>query len=244
MVDTADPAQDQDPKDSFAPHADRLASKLDELREVIRASRQDPAPAPAPQREPETWSPEQLQALVDEGKITSAQMINQLRLQDRREIQQELSQRIDKEKATAAAEAQLNARIAPYVQAMPELARADSDRFKQFDTRRKALIAEGYADDLRTQLTALRLEFGDPSSAKIEETTTQRTARSAETTTPPSRRTQDGKPRSGKDPLSGFDDREREHYEKMVRSGQFKGWEDERLQKILDRHRKQKEAAA
>ncbi len=116
------------------------------------------APKPAAPAQPQMWTPEQLQAAVDQGRITPAQMADQIAWQRIQQGKTEIRQEIRQENRNQAALSEVN----QYIAKMPALTSTSSPEF-----RKVAAAAQEIADemnlpiqDARVQRRALRETFG------------------------------------------------------------------------------------
>ena len=142
-------------RSEYKRRADALQSELDEARK-----HQPPA-------QPQTYSQDQLQQWVDQGKITPAQMAGQLALQAKDMAKSEIRQELRQDQIRSVA----NAAVNTYLAKLPALHDRTSPEFA-----RVAASAQDIADelglpvtDLRVQHRALRETFGPPDKlARVE----------------------------------------------------------------------------
>jgi len=131
-------------------YAERLA-RLEGRTEALT-----PKPAAAPAQQ--TYSPEQLQAAVDQGRITPAQMADQIAWQRQQQGKTEILATLRQDQRTQTALTEVN----QYIAKMPALSSTSSAEF-----RKVAAAAQDIADemglniqDARVQRRALRETFG------------------------------------------------------------------------------------
>lgn len=104
----------------------RYKAEAEMLRSQVAAFQVREVPRPQPEK---VWSAQELQGLVDAGRITPAQMSDQLSIQRGRESEERVVQRLRTERVLEAAQQDVNAflRIEPEVLLKPEVLAAARD---------------------------------------------------------------------------------------------------------------------
>jgi len=197
----------------------RAEGELEALRTMREAK---PEPAATPEL---SWS--QLQAYVDEGKLTMPQA-----MEYREQLVRKAAEKVSEEKVrtyldTTQRQQVVQSELAKYTQAVPEVAQPGTPERLRVEQEFRYLVTMGYdAKDTRTEILALRAALGDPETAAkrraakaipMERDTMQDTAAP-------------GKPKpSAKDPLTTLTPAQKDHYTRMISRGMYpKGWEDVR----------------
>lgn len=144
-------ARTREAENQVKEYAERLA-RLEGQASVLAR----PAQAPPPPQQ--TYTPQQLQELVDQGRITPALMADQIAYQRQQQGNQELLKTLAQQRRTEAAMGEVN----QYITKMPALSQTTSAEF-----RKVAAAAHEIADemglpiqDARVQRRALRETFG------------------------------------------------------------------------------------
>ena len=241
---------DKTTPDLFAAHAEKTNAILEQLVELNRKSREPEAkPAKEEPAEP-VYSQQQLQAWVDEGKITVSQMVDYLVQQGTKKVAEELRREYRQTFEEERKRGTVAERISAYKAAIPELNDQNSDEFKRAAAAFRELVEvdDEPEHDIRTELKALRMAFPDGAKPKPQAPARERTSerqRSVETTGGGAGRS-GGERKANAGPWpSWFEDRRIEHYEDMIKRGLYKGHDDPILKKeieILEKKRKAKAA--
>lgn len=213
---------------------EKVTSKLDAVAQKLEAAAQPKAEKPVRYTEAQIW------AAVDDGKLSERDAFKMLRQYDREDAKAEADRMVSERIAESTAQTKVDAKLGEFYRAHPEILREGSEERALADRVYSELLEDGAPSGKATVLAALRIAF-PTSHGPARETTTQRTAR-AETPSAPARPR--GARSSASDPFDGFDEREREHYGKMIKAGRYKGADDPDLKKVLDRHRARKSRAA
>ena len=126
--------------------AARLQGELDKVRQPARPA------------EPQFYSPNDLQGLVDSGRITPAVMTAQIAWQERQIAKQEMRQEWTQHEQMKGA----GAEVTQYMAAIPKLGDAMSDERRRVDSMVREIAAEMNTtmDDPRAQRRALQIAFG------------------------------------------------------------------------------------
>ncbi len=209
--------------------ADALKQELQKEREErIRYEERLKAQDTARQatNQPEyTW--QQLEGFIDEGKITRAQAQDyREKLVEQRAIEA-AEKRLEAKLRTTSSESTILTELERYKKAMPEVEQPGTPEFQKAQREYVYLTQRlGYPPTYQTQLVAARAALGDIDS--VEHTAqTRRTSHVKE----PYMETQSsgGRPApKGKDPISTLSAPQKEHYEKMIKSGRYSGWDEVR----------------
>jgi len=207
--------------------ADALKQELQKEREERirfeeRLKAQDAAKTAVNQPE-YTW--QQLEAFIDEGKITRAQAQDyREKLVEQRAIDA-AEKRLEAKLKTTSSESTILTELERYKKAVPEVEQAGTPEFQKAQREYVYLTQRlGYPPTYQTQLVAARAALGDIDS--VERTAqTRRTSHVKE----PYMETQSsgGRPVSrSKDPITTLSVVEKAHYEKMIKNGRYNGWDD------------------
>lgn len=234
-----------DPAHLFAEQSQRTNDLLEQLIQ----ERKKPAAAPQQQeQQPRIWTLQELQAAVDAGNITNADMVNYLAdvkaYAHAKKMREEFSTELANERRRGTVEQKLAAYRASY----PELSKRGSELASAVAEAKAELVDEGYdADDLRTELAAYRAVVGQPGKEKIkpvQETTSKRQA-SVTSAGSSADKGDKGKGSSGDARLpSWLPEKNREFYEREIKKGRYDGKRgEEHLKKELE-FLKKKVAAA
>jgi len=138
----------------------RYKAEVDALRGQVAAFQAAQAAArPAPQAE-KVWTSQELQGLVDGGRITPAQMADQLSIQRSRESEARVVQRMQTERLLESAQDE----VSRYLRDIPALANQSSDEFVRVASAAWEIAREMgvRVEDPRVQKRALREVFGSP----------------------------------------------------------------------------------
>ena len=179
--------------------AARLQGELD-------ATRRQAQPQPA---QPQFYSPNDLQGLVDSGRITPAVMTAQIAWQERQIAKQEMRQEWTQHEQMRGA----GAEVTQYMAAIPKLGDAMSEERRRVDSMVREIAAEMNTtmDDPRAQRRALQIAFGTLDKVtKPKVTVTQ-----AETYVETAGGGGNKKPATSGDPLKDVPAAYKTHWEKM-----------------------------
>jgi hypothetical protein len=194
------------------------------LEGQLEATRTAP-PVGEPKAEPRlTWT--QLQAGIQDGKITEVQARDYDRETIKQELRVELNQRLDQELTVKTRTNTVQSQLDDYKATVPEILTPGTPERVKLQAEFDYLVRMGYdAKDPRTDLIALRTTFGDVKVAKER--------REAKTGIKERETMQDiansGKPKSdAKDPLKTITGEQRKYYQRMIDKGQYKGWAEVR----------------
>lgn len=194
------------------------------LEGELEALKRQPPPQAAPT--PPRYSATQLQAMIDEGKATVGQVLAYQEESLRMEMDRKLEEKVQAHLSTSAKTSSLQQELARYRSAIPEVAQVGTPERVKAEQEFNYLVGIGYdAKDPRTELMALRVAHGS-----IESIEARRTAK----TIPTGRETmQDiqspgGVKQSEPDVLKKMTAAQRQHYQKMLDRGVYKGWDEVR----------------
>lgn len=239
----------------FAEKTDKIAEKLDATVQSVAALAAQVAdrPAPqvtvAPQAQPQQrLTEEQVMALVEDKKISLAvgmSYLNRLAREDakaeaRRETQEQL-----RGVGQQAVQADVSNKIAAYKQVIPALNQRGSPEWNEVAQRFAQLVGEGYDQTLATELIALREVYGrDPSKHTEVRERTRESAREAEVPSSSSRGSQPSGRRSSKSGESDPDlpSEARDYIRRMINIRQYKGWDDPKALKYIERFKSRRVA--
>ncbi len=193
-------------------------------------------PPVTPETKPEprlTWT--QLEAAIEEGKVTSAQAKEYDRETLRKELQAEFERKLSETRDTDRRGSTVQSELDQYKQTVPSIVTRGTPERLKVEKEFSYLVSLGYdRNDLRTELLACRTVLGDVTTMK---------ARQAAQTTIGGRDTMqdvagNNKPKTDeKDPLKTLTGVERKHYQKRIDRGVYKGWSEvkEELQYVPPR---------
>lgn len=222
------PVEKPEQPDLFGAHADKIVAKLDELQRSF---------VPAKKTEPEQKKPRatlaQLKAAVEAGTISDVQMAEEIRRQDREDIQADLEQKMAARLETSSVESRREAQAQKLVAEYPDFNDRSSDLFKAAAAAWQELINDGAADDSLTRLTAMKMAAKAQPKVELRETTAQR-QRSVEAAGSSSGRTSTKKTESSAGGWpSWLEPHRREYYEEAISKGRYTGRKDPMLEKEL-----------
>lgn len=218
------------------------ASSVASIAESMASRPTAPSQPAATPAAPAVLSEEQVMALVENKQITMAQAMTYLRkraseearVEARREAQQALV-----EVGSRADEAQTLADIAEYKKAVPGLGQRGSTEWNEVAQRFNKLVGKNYPATIKTELQALRELYGEEPAKREEprERTKERATRGAEMPSSSSARTTPGprRARASDEPDPDLSSDHRTYVDHMIRIGQYKGWNDPRAQKYVER---------
>lgn len=194
----------------------RLEGELEAMKRV-------PATPPSPPR----YTEAQLQQMIDDGKATVGQVLAYQKETLTKELTQQVDARVSERLAASTKTSSLQQEITKYKQTVPEVTQEGTPERQAVEREYSYLVNLGYdANDPRTELMAVRAALG--SVETIQE------RRKAKTIPSTGRETmQDtqasGNPKAGeKDVLKTMTAPQRQHYQKMLDRGVYKGWDEVR----------------
>jgi len=183
-------------------------------------------PTPQPQTT-QFFSVAQLQQGVDDGLITSNQMIEQLQLQNREQAKQEAVQAMRQESQHKIITTQLE----EYRQAIPGWDQQGSPANQKALPAYQRLLGLGLPETDTTRLLALEQTFGPMTRIKEARMTRTHTAASRDTVQEVGRRGAPPSSRATKDPLSILAKEELALYRDLIAKGDsYKNWNDVRAE--------------
>jgi len=191
------------------------------LEGELEALRKQPAAAPAAAT-PARYTGAQLQSYIDEGKITVGQALAYQEESLKLETSRLVDQKVEEKLSTATRQSTVQREVSRYQEAIPDITVPGTEARQKLEREYAYLVNMGYdARDPKTEVLAARAAFGDPDLIK------QRQA--ARTITTGRDTMQDiaanGKPKpSEKDPLKDLSSSQRQHYQRMIDKGVYKGW--------------------
>jgi hypothetical protein len=207
-----------------ASRADALAAELQREREErIRLEERErlrsTPPAPKITRA-------QLHELVREGKITEEQADAEYEKQLQERIRSEVLRDSDAKQRIKDRSNTINALLAQYKESIPDIATPGTEARSKVESEYRYLVdVLGEPEGIETEAKACRSAFGPPERAK--ELTRRRRDTHQES---------GGGSGSGDAPDKNkkLPERIRTHYEKLIRIGRFKGWDDPGLKAELE----------
>ena len=144
------------------------AERLEKARLEERLNQPPPAePAPKPRA-----TEAQLQAAVDEGTISQAQMNSELARQMREDITNEVKTSLTQEFEAKEQLKTVKAQFDGYVENRPDVKVEGTEDRRRVQEEIQALMELGHAYDMRTEVAAMRTVFG--SLDRVKETTRKR----------------------------------------------------------------------
>lgn len=194
------------------------------LEGQLEATRTTP-PVVEPKAEPRlTWT--QLQAGIDEGKVTQAQALEYRDETLKQQLKAEFKETLERELTVKTRTSTVQTQLEEYKTTVPEILTPGTPERVKLQAEFDYLVRMGYdAKDPRTDLIALRTTFGDVKVAKDRrEAKTGIKERATMQDIPAS-----GKPKpDAKDPLKTITGEQRKYYQRMIDKGQYKGWAEVR----------------
>lgn len=194
----------------------RLEGELEAMK------RQPAAPPPTPR-----YTEAQLQQMIDEGKATVGQVLAYQKETLAQELERKFEAKFTEKLASTTRTSSLQQEITKYKQTVPEVTQEGTPERVAVEREYAYLVNLGYdANDPRTELMAVRAALGS-----VETIQERRKAKSIPST---GRETmQDthtsGNPKAGeKDILKTMTSAQRQHYQKMLDKGVYKGWDEVR----------------
>jgi hypothetical protein len=174
---------------------------------------------------PKEYSRTELSGLVEQGRISEAQQDQILEQQTERRITDKLTKEFTEREATQRQNAELTRQGDEYRKLVPDLAVQGSEAWSKAQQSYRELIAQGHADDLKTEVLAIRMAHGPID--RIQETTQKHLQTHEETggvgdEAEPTK----GVPRGVTKRLQSF-------YKKQIERGLYTGWDDPKLKKEL-----------
>ena len=184
---------------------DGLSAKTEPVREFTRA---------------------ELQAQVDDGRMTPDESDRILDGQTERRIEEKVSHRIESAAQTKTHATAMQTEIGRYTSARPDImVDGTEDRSLVAAELTRQIVELGRPDNVETELTALMAVFGPSNRLQTgrekERQTHQETG-------------SDGGGEGKKETSPKLPDRVKKHYEKMIGMGMYSGWDDERLKEEID----------
>lgn len=197
------------------------------LEEQVKAMQ---AAAKTPTQPQKVYTRAELNQMVEEGKISREQaedyldQVRELRL--REAISKELAERDAQRERVARVKTELQR----YKELVPEVMKAGTEEREQVTQEFNYLVSLGQPNDATTELAALRAVFGPVEKLERKKQMRGERERFQESG---GRRDDGGGAPKGKEP--DLPSRYREHYQRLIDRGIYKGWDDEQLQKELKR---------
>lgn len=211
---------------------DRLIeeTRRDVLSKLPRAAAPvDETPKPEQTQELPRVTRSQLDEMVEEGKVSRAVADAYYEQQLRRDAAAEAVEKMRGEQRLRKVSDELDL----YRESHPEVLEEGSETRARVRREYHELVGLGQPENEVTQLLALRNVLGAP--GKVREHT--REAREAHESRTGSGGSAGGPERkaSEKDPAKGLPERFRKYVEKRIETGHFKGWDDDRVKKYIER---------
>lgn len=255
-AETPDPAADEKKAAEerhleLAEQNTKLVEKIEGMTTAVAGLAESVAARPAaqpaaPQPQEQLLTDAQVWKLVADGNATQEQALAYIaartKLEARAEARAEAKAALA-EVGRGAAEQRVLSAIAEYKKAIPALAVKGSPEFNEVARVYLTLVQEeGYSATTATELQALREVYGrDPSKARESETTVrertkERATRGTETSSPGAARTAaPRRQRASSEPDPDLSSDHRTYVERMIQIGQYRGWDDPRAQKYVER---------
>lgn len=196
--------------------AARLEGELEAMKRQPPATKAESAPA--------RYTEAQLQAFVDEGKITTGQALAYQAETLRTETKQMVDQKIQDTLSSVTKQSSLQKEVERYRKVIPDIDTPGTEARQKLEKEFTYLVNMGYdLKDPKTEILAARAAFGDP--AVLEAKHNARTlvqGRDTMQDIPAS-----GRPKPAeKDPLKTLTPAQKTHYERMINKGVYKGWDE------------------
>jgi hypothetical protein len=204
--------------------AQQLREEKARLEGQLEATRTAP-PVPEPKPEPRhSWT--QLEAAIADGKITQAQAMEYREETIRAELEAKFDAKLQHDRTTRERGTSISDELAQYKQAAPEILTLGTPERKKVEREFNYLLGKGFdKNDLRTELLACRAALGDVETVKEQR---------AASRIPNGRDTMQDIPANGKpkpdpkDPLKDLSGVKKQHYQRMIDKGVYKGWAEVR----------------
>lgn len=228
--------------EAIAERMEATAQSVAALAQSV-ADRPVHAPAPAPvQPVPQRLTEEQVMALVEKGDVTQAQGMAYLLKMAREDAKTEARRETVEQLSAVGRHAHQNdvaGKIGEYKKAVPALGQRGSAEWNEVAQRYSELTAEGHPASMITELTALREIYGrDPSKHESVKERTRERARATETpSSAGSRSGGSGRGRAKNEPDTDLPAEVRDYVGKMINIGQYRGWDDPKAQKYVERYK-------
>jgi len=222
----------------------QLARAIEQLSQSLSA-RPAPEEPKKTEAEPQVYTRAQLKQYVEQGQLSEEQMEQYLDQQRERQLERKLTEKLTREISQGEQHKTIQQRIKAYTDAKPELLKTGSEERTAIQKRYAELVEEmglptsTAAEREKVELLALREVYGGPESLRpVQETTgrreTKRTASGSNRSSAPDK----------SDPLRGLTPGHRSYFESRITHGEFKGFEDPKLQRELSVIRARQEARA
>jgi hypothetical protein len=172
------------------------------------------------------YSWDQLEGMIAEGKITRASAAdyreNLVADKARKEAVKELETRL----STTSKESQVLGEIHRYKTAMPEILQTGTPERQKVEREYAYMVNTlGFPPTHATELAATRAALGDLDT--VERSVQAKRSAQKESFMETHSSTQKPQQKTN-DPITKLDQRQKEHYEKMIRAGRYEGWDDVR----------------
>ena len=194
--------------------AARLEGELQALKATQQAKPAEPI-----------YTMSQLQAFVDEGKISQAQALDYWAKQSEKEAERKAEAKFNALYESKTKTSTIQQELDKYKSAVPEILQAGTPEYLKMEREHTYLVNMGYdATDPRTAVLAARTAFGDPASIS---------QRKKAATIPGERPTMQDVQTTGSsgtkpaqnDPLKSLSPAQKAHYQKMIANGMYpNGW--------------------
>lgn len=184
-------------------------------------------PAPSTPATPPRYTAGQLQQMIDEGKATVGQVLAYQEETLRQEMASTLEKKVEEKLSSARKVLTVQQELDAYKQLVPGIVDGTAPERRKVEQEFAYLVQMGYdARDPRTELMAARAALGSVETIKARhqaksiitprETMLDQST-SNNTSTP-----------AVKDPLKALPSAHRQHYQKMIDRGVYKGWDEVR----------------
>lgn len=169
-----------------------------------------------------TW--DQLEQAIEEGKITRAWANTYRENLIREKTRKETLAAVEETQTVKQRESSVESEIARYKQLVPEVLQAGSEPRQKVEREYAYMVNTlGFKPSIATELAATRAALGDLETVERMVKAKQSTTREPFMETHSSTQKPQGKSSRLIDKLDG---RQKAHYEKMLRTGQYKNWDE------------------
>lgn len=203
--------------------------------EALKAQKNQPAP-PAPAPSPKKLSRQDLRAAVDDGRISQDQMDATLETQLKDELTQTFEAKADAKVQGAKLSVRVETEISRYVEANPDINVAGSATRNKVQREFQKLVDDGAPENLVTELAAIKIVCG--SEPKASQAGRRRTPESHVDGGGSGGGNDDNRGGGNDDWAKGLSVAQKQHYQKKIDQGTYKGYGDKNLKAEVDYIRK------
>lgn len=171
-----------------------------------------------------TWA--QLEQFIEAGQIDRGRAMDIYAAQLKKEAKEEALREIESKIQTTAKASTVLSEIERYKRAMPEIAQPGTEERQRVEREYAYMVQVlGFPPTHATELAATRAALGDVET--VERKVQARKTATKESFMETHSSTHKPQPK-GKDPIEQLDERQRAHYQKMISTGRYSGWDEVR----------------